>query len=368
MSPLSWVNFISSQTQSEIYDVERKQSIHEPRLPEMTSPNRTARSPLTRAMEAIGNLRDEGFTNIERSGQMAALVAHREIEVTAVAHKTGLFYQRFIPFRKQLMALLADTYRRHFKLALAHPEEVAGDPHEWTLNQIQPAIGAALERIREWCMLACDGENRFVQRIGSIPFVPGQTVSFSIPTTVPPLPPPETWRAPAWLFAISLAHVGIGPVKTKHVPARNSEQKLGASHTRLLLKGARRTFLWELQAAIETVRNEEIAAAGAIPAETASRQAQGPDERKGAKHSLRGFEGLSSKVADLSLYMHNLTEKQQLAFSLKYEYGLGLSDIASRMGLDRKTAYEHIAAARRKLEQTISSDKRKALRTKSTPE
>jgi DNA-directed RNA polymerase specialized sigma24 family protein len=77
-------------------------------------------------------------------------------------------------------------------------------------------------------------------------------------------------------------------------------------------------------------------------------------------------EGLVRK-ADLSRYMHNLTEKQRLAFSLKYEYQLGLAEIASRMGLDRKTAYEHIEAANRKIKQAYSGEKRKA-RARSTPE
>jgi predicted DNA-binding protein YlxM (UPF0122 family) len=59
-----------------------------------------------------------------------------------------------------------------------------------------------------------------------------------------------------------------------------------------------------------------------------------------------------------------LTEKQHMAFSLKFEYGLGLAEIASRMGLDRKTAYEHIKSAGRKIDQGLSSDKRKARRAK----
>jgi len=88
--------------------------------------------------------------------------------------------------------------------------------------------------------------------------------------------------------------------------------------------------------------------------------------RKGSKRGLKGVEGLVHKT-DLSRYKHGLTEKQQLAFSLKYEYGLKLSEIASRMELDRKTAYEHIKAATRKIDQVRSSEKRKA-RAKKTPD
>jgi predicted DNA-binding protein (UPF0251 family) len=198
-------------------------------------------------------------------------------------------------------------------------------------------------------------------------FAEGQTSSLSIPLTVEPYPPPKSWRAPAWLFAISLAYVGVGLLKEKHVPATDSEEKLGAAHTRLLLKGARRVFLWELVGTIERVRNEETTAAGAIPAETVGGQTGGPNKRKGSKHRLKGIEGLVRKT-DLSQYMLNLTEKQRLAFSLKFEYELGLTEIASRMRLDRKTVYEHIEAAKRKFDQVHSSEKRNANRAKGTPE
>src|SRR5207244_3937546 len=106
---------------------------------------------------------------------------------------------------------------------------------------IQPAIITTLEWLRDWYILACDGENKYVRHMGSTEFVPGgQTVSLSIPTSVAPFPPPKSWRAPAWLFQVSLAYVGVGPLKTKNIPANNSEERLGMAHTRLLLKGARR--------------------------------------------------------------------------------------------------------------------------------
>jgi len=158
----------------------------------------------------------------------------------------------------------------------------------------------------------------------------------------------------------------VGPLKEKHVPATDSEEKLSAAHTRLLLKGARRVFLWELGAAIETVRNEETAAAGAIPVETIGRPILESEKRP--KYWLKGVEGLGPKTVDLSKYTDGLTGKQQLAFSLKYEYGRGLAEIASRMGLDRKTAYEHLKAADRKVKQAHSSERRQVHRAKTAPE
>ena len=87
-----------------------------------------------------------------------------------------------------------------------------------------------------------------------------------------------------------------------------------------------------------------------------------------ASRCLGDRTGSGDRKADFSQYMHNLTEKQQLAFSLKFEYELGLAEIASRMGLDRKTAYEHIEAAKRRIDQTRSNEKSKAHRLKGEDE
>jgi DNA-directed RNA polymerase specialized sigma24 family protein len=118
--------------------------------------------------------------------------------------------------------------------------------------------------------------------------------------------------------------------------------------------------LWELGAAIVKVRNEEIAAAGAIPTDNLAAPLTGGKRQ-------RGVEGLQKKT-DLSQYLHALTEKQQLAFSLKYEYGIGPAEIALRMEIDRKTAYEHIQAAEKKIGHGRSSEKRKRNRAKGESE
>lgn len=332
-----------------------------------SSKNSRPRRNSTSALEAVGNLTNHGLNNILFRGQMDALSAHQEIKITPIQQKTGPFYRNLLPLRKDLVSVLADSYRRYFKLALANPRQARHDPDRWSLAHLQPAVSATLEWLRDWYILACDGENQWTRNVGSTEFVPGQSVSLSIPIIAPPpLPSPKSWRAPAWLFGVSLVVVGIGPLKPENIPATDSEQRLGASHTRLLLKGARRVFLVELGTAIETVRNEEIATAGAIPADTVTSQMVGSS--KNPKHWLKGFEGLGVKVADLSHYTNILTDKQQIAFSLKREYGLRLSEVASRMGLDRKTAYEHIKAADRKINQAFSSERRKARRARSKPE
>lgn len=316
------------------------------------------RNNLAPALEAIADLLQQEMDEIHHRGLMAGQMAHSEIEHAPINQKSGVFYRHFVPLRNNWVSLLALSYRRYFRLALAHPAQTGRDPRRWALDQLYPAVGVAFAWIRDWYILACDGENQYVQRIGTVPFAPGQTVSIPIPLTSPPSPSPESWRAPAWLFAVSIALVGVGRLKTEHVPATDSEQRLGAAHTRLLLKGARRVFLWELSAEFNTVRNEEIAAAGALPEETIDADRES-DKQKRSKRPLRGLEGLGPKKADLSQYMHNLTERQRLAVSLKYEYELGLAEIASRMGVDRKTAYEHIEAAQRRINQVRTKEKGK---------
>ena len=322
---------------------------------------------LTAALEAIANLLKRGFAAIDHSAGIQGLMAHSEIEQMGISQKSAAFFRHFVPLRKQMTELLADTYRKYLRVALAHSIDTGDDPERWAWIQLQPAVLGALDWTRDWYILACDGENQSIRHEGKIDFVPGQTVSLSIPTTVVPSLTPASWRAPAWLFAISPL-VGVGPLKQQHVPNTDSAEKLGEAHTRLLLKGAGRVFLWELGAAIETVSNEEIAAAGAIPRETVGKQAEQPSKRKDSKQGLKGTEGLGNKT-DFSQYMlHNFTEKQRLAFSLRYEYGLGLTEIASRMGLDRKTAYEHIEAADRKVSQARSNERGKAHRAKNKNE
>ncbi len=94
-------------------------------------------------------------------------------------------------------------------------------------------------------------------------------------------------------------------------------------------------------------------------------QAAGP---KRPKHWRKGFHGLGPKVTDLSEYMLGLTERQYMAFSLKNEFELKLSEIASRMGLARKTVSEHLDLADKKIKQAYSAERRKAIRAKNAPD
>jgi DNA-directed RNA polymerase specialized sigma24 family protein len=323
-------------------------------------------SSLNLAVEASEKLWSRGFLELRNSSESEALVAHAEIESTRFNGRNSRFYGRFVPLLTGMVTLLGESYRRYFKLGLAHTREVGSDAHYWALNQLQPGVNAVLEWIGDWYTLACDGENRYVQRVGSIPFVPGETGSLSIPTIKLQPPQPKPWCAPAWLFWMSPL-VGISGLKTKHIPETDSDKPLSAALTRLLFKGVRRVLLWRLRAEIENVRNEETVAAGAVAPTTVQEEIK-TNKRRIEKRRPKRFDGLGEKKADLSEYTDVLTEKQKDSFSLKYEYGLGTGEIASRMELDRKTVYEHIEAADRKVNQAYSNDRRKARSVKEVSE
>jgi len=115
----------------------------------MADRDRTPNRSFKLAMEAIGNLWREGFAEFNSSGIMVALSAHTEIERTPVSQKTGPFYRHFLPLHNDMVTLLTETYRRYFKLALAHPRQTRCDPDKWARGQLQPAADAALEWIDE---------------------------------------------------------------------------------------------------------------------------------------------------------------------------------------------------------------------------
>src|SRR5437660_3657513 len=171
----------------------------------MARTNRNLPHTFTPALQAVANLALQDLNRIFLGGHMSAMSAHDEIEVAPVNRKPSVFYRHLAPLRKDFVSLLADSYRRYFKLALAHPRQTGRDPDHWASDQLQPDVGSVLEWIHNWYILACDGENQYVRHMGTTPLVPGQTVSLSIPTIIPPFPPPTSWRAPAWLFEISLA-------------------------------------------------------------------------------------------------------------------------------------------------------------------
>jgi hypothetical protein len=196
------------------------------------------------------------------------------------------------------VAVLAETYRRCLKLALANPQEIGLNPDEWAWSQIQPAMRVTFEWLRDWYILACDGQNQHVRRSETIGFVPGQTVSLSIPLSVSPSPSPKSWRAPAWVFQVFPPLTGVGILKQHHVPANGPEQKLGEAHTRLLLKGARRVFLREFAVAIERVRNEETSAAGAIPSELVRTREREPNNRKGWEQREKLYDAIRKVLSE----------------------------------------------------------------------
>jgi DNA-binding CsgD family transcriptional regulator len=81
----------------------------------------------------------------------------------------------------------------------------------------------------------------------------------------------------------------------------------------------------------------------------------------------RPIEKLPAKKTDLARYLDEarLTERQRECISLKLEYGLGVTAIAERLGISRKTVDEHIEAAERNLSAARDREKNSANRARS---
>ena len=248
---------------------------------------------LAAPLEAVANLCEDEFSKLTSRSEMQALAVSSQVRQANVDGKSAVFYRSLFPLRAKMVSLLADTYRRYFKLPLAHPSESGPDANRWALIQLQPAIHAAIVWISDWYVLACEGENRHHVLLANLEVLGGQTSTIPIDISKlysPPSAPP--WRAPAWLFQVSPVFFGIGVVKTNRMPDKESTERLGLSHTRLLLKGAKRVFLWELEKAIERVRNEEIAAAGTVRREMGHASERQPNKRKGWQQRLKLYSAI----------------------------------------------------------------------------
>jgi hypothetical protein len=126
------------------------------------------------------------------------------------------------------------------------------------------------------------------------------------------------------------------------------------------------TPVWPVSDSHTTDESEVIVVNGrAVRADTEGKP--GTDK---ASRPADPFAGLTKKT-DLSTYqdlLSTLTERQQVCFSLKMEYGLGVTEIASRLGLHHKTVQEHVGAAKNRIEQVRAKTKRAANRAKHDPE
>lgn len=211
-------------------------------------------------VQAAARLLNQELAELHHQGTLEAHAAHCQIENAELRWRGRIFYQRLVPWRRQLIAVLARAYGRLLRVALANAARIEGDAHSWALGCTQPTISAVVEEIKEWTRLACDGENRSLQLLGTVEYEAGKAASMD-PIAPPGVSPGKDWRAPAWLFLHYAPASGIGPLKTHHAtPDAGADVRLGAAYTRLTLGGLRRIFLAELRGALERARDEEIAA------------------------------------------------------------------------------------------------------------
>jgi len=108
------------------------------------------------------------------------------------------------------------------------------------------------------------------------------------------------------------------------------------------------------------------------PAPIPSGQSEMPSEESKIQKPARPHETnaspshkLPAKKTDLSRYFDgaNLTEIQREVASLALEYSLPVAEIARHLHRDRKTIYEHLAAAKKRMEHSRSFERRAAKRS-----
>jgi DNA-binding CsgD family transcriptional regulator len=87
------------------------------------------------------------------------------------------------------------------------------------------------------------------------------------------------------------------------------------------------------------------------------------------KQYPKGFDALQEKYADMSGYtaLVGLTPRQRECYSLRKEYNLPLAEVAARLGIHRKTAYEHINAAEKKIKLQLENRRDRSGRIKKAP-
>jgi hypothetical protein len=252
-------------------------------------PRNVSANRLTLAVEATQRIFRQRFVEFQQQSTVQALAVHSEIEVLAIGSRNARFFSRFTPLLVNSAEIVAEAYRRYFKLALANPEECSPDPDEWAWNKLQESVAIAVDWLNNWWVLACDGENQHIRLAASVPIVPGEAVSVSIPTAHPADSQPDTyWCAPCWTFVIYPP--GIRFLRPPHVPDTTSNEKLSPAHTRLILKAMRRMFLMKLGVEMDRARNEETIAVGTIPAHAIPMAKRKPNKRMGWQDKLKLYE------------------------------------------------------------------------------
>ena len=182
-----------------------------------STPNASASTTFTDAVEATGNLFNEAFLKLHSSAEIRGLAAHSEIRNVSVASKSAVFFRHYLPLREQMISLLSDTYRRFLKLALANSSQIRVRPEQWAWIQLQPAIQAALQWIREWYILACEGENQNIRVLTTMQVVQSGEITEKIPNSVPELQP--------WFASIMVISNLFRVVRYWHDEARTCSQK-----------------------------------------------------------------------------------------------------------------------------------------------
>jgi DNA-binding CsgD family transcriptional regulator len=240
----------------------------------------------------------------------------------------AIFAAYFDAFRAGLNIEMERAVVDICQVGIANATTLKSHPVGWTNEHLTLLLDAYSTSINHWIKSACDKQNNLR---------PDEDVEGFIFW--------KHWRAPR---LIRMQPSGNSPYDASSVWTRDDEQG-----TANILVSLANRFIVLLKADLGKMVGAlyiEYAKAGFLTPLTKA-SAVMPNPRQMVEKSAPKTPKLGQKKQDLSRYLDSadMTERQYECLSLRLEYGMRKSHIARRLGIDRKTLDEHIAAGERKI-------------------
>src|SRR5207248_5886516 len=236
----------------------------------------------------------------------------------------------------------------------ANPRALKTHPVEWAKTHLKIMTSKNLPLVGRWIKTVCDRQD------SAKPVETNQDFMALVFW--------NDWRAPRLIYMQPSGNALYDP--------GNAWTREGEVRTQELLKSFSPTFGQSLEirldkitgaAHVESAKRGELKAqerqsptrqedSGRSRESEQTQQAASRSNKKTAPEKTK----LGHKITNLSYHWDsaNLTERQRECMSLRYEYGMRKTDVARRLGIDRKTLDEHLAAGASRL--SVHSAKQRA--------
>jgi predicted DNA-binding protein (UPF0251 family) len=270
-------------------------------------------------------------------------VAVREFDsVLRIGTASAVFKAYFDAFRKGMEIEVERVFDEILSIGRANSRALKTHPVEWAKTHSKILIGKNLPVVARWIKTVCD------QQVSEKPVETTEDFTALIFW--------KDWRAPRLIYMQPSGNA-------RHDPA-NAWTREGELRTQELLNSFSRSFSQFLEIQLDKIagaahvesakRGEFKAQEKQSPARPAD-SGRSPESEQPASQSNKKpapeKKALGPKLTNLSHHWDsaNLTERQRECMSLHYEYSMRKTDVARRLGIDRKTLDEHLAAGASRL-------------------